>query len=140
VVGFAFVCAGVYPRGHETGPLPFFDYQGEYLLCKDPVPNLFNDLSADDAQSWNKRMRPQPAANWDAEIRYTGHEEAKCYYLICEEDQLLPIVLQEQLAAVAKAEITRCDAGHMVMLSQVDTLFDFLVKVMASVSGNPHST
>lgn len=79
-------------------------------------------------------MRPQPAANWDGEIRYAGHEEVKSHYLICEQDQLLPTAFQEQLAALAKAELTRCDAGHMVMLSQVDTLFDYIVKVMADVS------
>lgn len=80
-------------------------------------------------------MRPQPAANWDATVKYTGYEEAKCHYLVCEQDQLLPTSLQEQLAATAQAEITRCDAGHMVMLSQVDVLFSFLVNVVADVSG-----
>lgn len=81
-------------------------------------------------------MRPQPAANWDAEIRYTGYKEVKCHYLICQQDQILPKPLQEQLAAAAQAEITKCDAGHMIMLSQVDTLLQFLVRVAEDVTGN----
>ena len=95
--------------------------------------SLFNDLSIGDAKYWNARVRPQPAANWDAEIRYTGHEEVECYYLVCQGDQLLPRELQLQFAAAAQAKITECDAGHMVMLSQPQTVYEFILKATKTV-------
>ncbi|KAF9692219.1 hypothetical protein EKO04_009523 [Ascochyta lentis] len=130
VVAFAFICAGVFPLGFTTGPLPCFDIQGEHLYCANALTNLFNDLSGQDARFWDARLRPQPASKWDAEIRFTGYEGVKCHYLVCQQDQLLPTALQLQFAATAQAEVTTCDAGHMVMLSQLDTLLKFLFQVI----------
>lgn len=130
VVSFALICAGVFPRGSTIGFLPFFDIRDQYLYCKDALASLFNGLKDEDARSWNARMRPQPAANWDAEIQHTGHGEVSCYYLVCKQDQLLPTQLQLQFAAAAQAEVLECDAGHMVMLSQVDSLVQFLIQVV----------
>ncbi|KAF2035401.1 hypothetical protein EK21DRAFT_54499 [Setomelanomma holmii] len=137
VIGFAFICAGVYSRGATTVPPPFFEIKGEHVYGVDALSNLFNGLNDVNAQYWNSRMRPQPAANWDAELRFTGHEEVKCHYLVCQQDRLLPVQLRQNFAA-ARADVTECDAGHMVMLSQVDKLLQFLLRAVENITGRNH--
>ncbi|KAH7346018.1 Alpha/Beta hydrolase protein [Pyrenochaeta sp. MPI-SDFR-AT-0127] len=128
VVGFAFICAGLFPLGHVTGPMPFFEIRGEYTHPANPRVSLFNDIDDQDAQIWIEKLRPQPAANWDAQILFTGHDELPCNYLVCAKDHIIPVQLQLDFAALAQADIMTCDAGHMVMLSDVDVLLFGKVK------------
>lgn len=43
-------------------------------------------------------------------------------YLICENDQAVPVQLQEGFAQRANAKVERCSAGHSPMLSQTEML------------------
>ena len=56
-------------------------------------------------------------------------------YLICENDQAVPVQYEESFGATANARIERCSAGHSPMLSQPGML---VVKIIAAVEGAGH--
>ncbi|KAF8852482.1 alpha/beta-hydrolase [Acephala macrosclerotiorum] len=132
VVKIVFMTAGVFPVGFKTGPLPFFEYDGTRLFCKDPASFLFNDLPPDVAQMWISRLECQPAWKWDGEITHGGYKDVSSVYLLCSNDQCVPLAMQRQCAELAGSEIVSCNAGHMVMLSQPETV----VKVIHTAAKN----
>ena len=77
-----------------------------------------------------KKLRPQPAADWDREIAYCGFVDVPSVYLVCEGDRLLPVELQLQFAGVAGSEVLRCEAGHMVQVSMPEKVVEVLNGVL----------
>jgi pimeloyl-ACP methyl ester carboxylesterase len=51
-------------------------------------------------------------------------------YLICENDQAVPLGFQETFAKLANARVARCNSGHSPQLSQPDYLVDHIVSTM----------
>ena len=91
--------------------------QGGALNCRNARRSLFHELPEAEADSWMAKLQPQPAHDWDRELTYCGWMELSSVYLVCEADRLLPVDLQVQLAEIAGSEFLRCEAGHMVHLS-----------------------
>jgi pimeloyl-ACP methyl ester carboxylesterase len=79
-------------------------------------------------------MQPMPAEGWSNEIPHAGWKDASCHYLACEQDKILPPPVQEMFASTCAATIERCDAGHMVQITQPDTLVKFITKAAGSIS------
>jgi hypothetical protein len=77
-----------------------------------------------------KKLRPQPAADWDAEIAYCGFKDVPSVYLVCEGDRLLPIDLQLNFASTAGSEIIRCEAGHMIHVSMPEKVVEVVKGVL----------
>ena len=75
-----------------------------------------------------------PAHDHFTEIKHAGWTDVPSHFLICENDQILPAPLQEQFAALAGSVVRRCDAGHMVQISQPDTLVKFVVEAANAIS------
>jgi pimeloyl-ACP methyl ester carboxylesterase len=87
------------------------------MICIRPRDLLFNDLSPAETDKWMSVLQPQPLSGWGMTTEYAGWTEIPSVYLICENDQVLPASLQEQMATVMGARIERCESGHMVMLT-----------------------
>jgi len=117
VVKLVFLSAAVFPEGFTHGPLPFTIVEGGAMNCATPEKLLFNDMSEEDAATWAKVLKPQPATGWDGTVSYAGWKDVPSVYLVCENDQCIPPSLQEQLAGMAGSKVEKCNAGHMVMLS-----------------------
>jgi len=117
VVKIVFLAAAVFPVGFRHGALPFTVSEGGALYPINPRTLLFNDLSDEEAETWMKELKSQPAEGWDDTITYAGWTDVPSVYLVCEGDQCIPPPMQEQLASLAGSRVERCDAGHMVMLS-----------------------
>lgn len=98
------------------------------MYCKDPRSNLLHDLPDFEAEAWLKKFECQPAFEWDDVIDYGGWKNVPSVYLCCLNDALLPLELQQQMAALAGSEIQTCSAGHMVMLSQPDRVVEVIRK------------
>ncbi len=80
---------------------------------------MFNDIPAEEAEVFIKdHVSYQPASGWDDEkISYCGWRHIPSVYLCCEGDALLPASVQHQIAEMIEAEVERCTASHMVVLS-----------------------
>lgn len=89
--------------------------------CRDPVDNLFHDLSPEEAERWASRLQHQPGREWDQVVRFCGWKEVPSVFILAEKDRLLPAAVQERCAALAGSEeIIRVDAGHMLQLSRTE--------------------
>ena len=94
---------------------------------------LFNDAPDAVAESWLARFQCQPAKGWDGEITHNGAMDALSTYLICESDVAVPPTIQQRFADLAGSEVEHCDAGHMVMISQPQTVAEIVKRAARSI-------
>ncbi|KAJ5702713.1 hypothetical protein N7488_010261 [Penicillium malachiteum] len=133
VIGILFIAGAVFPVGHHHAPLPFGRYEGGAMYCADPPAMLFNDFTEEEMNKWLPGVSTQPAEGWDSVISYTGWEDVPSVYLICEKDGIVPVPVQEQLAALSKSRIERCSAGHMAQLSQPERVIEVIRSTIDSL-------
>lgn len=112
---------------HALTPPP----QGNRMYCKDARKNLLHDVAPADADGWLQQFACQPAAGWDDVVDYCGWKHVPSVYLCSEQDALLPLDLQRQMAALAGSVVETCSAGHLAMLSQPDRV----VRVVRKAAG-----
>lgn len=85
---------------------------------RSPLTTLFNDIPPTLATKYLSTLSFQPATGWDDErVSYCGWRCIPSVYLVSEGDKLLPPSVQLQMARMVGAEVERCGAGHMVVLS-----------------------
>ena len=102
-----------------------------------PRATLFSDLEDSEADFWTQPLQPQPTAGWDGIIAEAGHESVSCAYLICENDAVVPLAMQQQIASSVKVFTSTSIAGHMVMLSQPDTVVQFVEQSVSRFMAKP---
>ncbi|OKL62293.1 hypothetical protein UA08_02305 [Talaromyces atroroseus] len=134
VVGIVFLTAGLIPEGLAHQTPPFFVVEGGAAHCITPETSLFGDLPEDEKKKWLTLLKPQPSQGWDDTVTYTGWKDVPSVYLICEQDALLPVFLQEQFAGLANSKIVRCSAGHMPQLSQPERVAEVIKTAIADFS------
>ena len=104
------------------------------MHSRDPIPSLFNDFPADEAEKYAKALSWQPSTYVESiHIEYGAWKDIPSVYLYCTQDQAIPLEFQHQLAAMAGAETESCDAGHMVTLSQPERVVEFVKKAAAEM-------
>lgn len=84
-------------------------------------------LSAFEGRDIAQKFECQPASGWDDVVNYCGWKVLSVY-LCSENDALLPLELQQQMAVLAGSEVETCSAGHMVMLSQSSRIIEVIRK------------
>ncbi len=86
---------------------------------RSPLTTLYNDIPNPLATKHLSTLSFQPATGWENEpVTYCGWRDVPSVYLVCEGDALLPPRVQVEMAEMAGAEVERCGAGHMVLLSE----------------------
>ncbi|KAL8786113.1 MAG: hypothetical protein Q9213_002978 [Squamulea squamosa] len=88
----------------------------------DGKSKLYSDLSESEASLWASRLTVQSYNVQTTNITRAAWRYIPSTYLVCENDQALPLQYQEVFAASAKARVDRCSTGHSPMLSQPDML------------------
>ncbi len=97
------------------------------MHSRDPVASLLNDLPPADAEKYANELSWQPATYVESiYVDYCAWKDIPSVYLLCTRDQVIPIEVQRQIAAMAGAETESCDAGHMVTLSQPERVVGFV--------------
>ena len=93
---------------------------------------LYNDLPDAEAELWESRLIPQSYAVQATVVTRAAYDYIPSTYLVCENDAAAPARFQEMFAAMVKAQVRRCSAGHSPMLSQTSMLVDEVVRVAES--------
>jgi pimeloyl-ACP methyl ester carboxylesterase len=96
------------------------------MYCADPLNLLFNDVPTSVGESWLAKMKCQPASGWADVVKYAGWKDVPSAFLVCENDTVFPAEKQLEGANMAGSEIEKCNAGHMVWLSQPETVVGFV--------------
>lgn len=97
------------------------------MYVQDPLNTLFNDSYDREAA---RNLSWQPATYIESvRITYCAWKDIPCDYLCCTKDQITPLEAQEKIAAAVGAKrVEKCDAGHMVCLSQPERVVEFVRK------------
>lgn len=119
-----FLAAGLAPEGVDTFGGPFIVEQDDgSAVCVDAKDSLFHDLPPAQADEWLSQLQSQPILpKWAVPVPYCGWRHVPSVYILCEQDRLLPVLVQEKMAALVSAKVIRLDAGHMAQLSQPDAV------------------
>ena len=97
------------------------DGRGYFLNAAEVI---YNDPPEAEAQMWEERLLPAPYEIQKTKTTTAAWKHVESTYLICENDQAVPVQFQEMFAGMAKSRVVRCSAGHSPMLSQTSVLAD----------------
>ncbi|KAH8881127.1 alpha beta-hydrolase [Thozetella sp. PMI_491] len=146
VIHLLFVTAWIVPLGESLGSmlgsplqLPPFIPTKENGMCMmlDPETRFYNDLSPAEQKKWASQLVECPAVAQLTAITQAAYLHYPSTYLFCDNDQGIPLFLQEQMVADAEAVSGRafrhehCSAGHSPFLSQPDTILKVIEKIAA---------
>ncbi|PYI11172.1 alpha/beta-hydrolase [Aspergillus sclerotiicarbonarius CBS 121057] len=133
VIHLFYYSAFVFTRGQSVlgvvGESPNNNVQDGRSWIKNGAKALYNDLPAEEAALWESRLIPQSCLVQTTCVTHVAYEYLPSTYLVCENDQAIPPQYQEMFAALAKAEVDRCSAGHSPMLSQPSMLVEKIAAV-----------
>ena len=107
--------------------------QGDYLHLRDTRHVFYHDLADSDAEIWVKRLSHHSGPTFTSHLTFAAWKTIPSTYILCEEDQALPIEAQEGMVADAKQAVPdsfdvveRCHAGHSPFLSMPDKVTESL--------------
>ena len=89
---------------------------------------IYNDLPEAEAQMWEERLLSAPYEIQKTKTTTAAWKHVESTYLICENDQAVPVQFQEMFAGMAKSRVVRCSTGHSPMLSQTSVLAKEIVE------------
>jgi pimeloyl-ACP methyl ester carboxylesterase len=121
-----------------TGSLPSENtdtiQSGGIFYLKGGAKLLYNDLSESEALLWESRMLPQSHGVEQTRFTRAAYKYIPSTYLVCENDQAVPVQFQESFAKMASARIERCSAGHCSMLSQTEMLAGKIAEAVEEIA------
>ncbi|KAF2233418.1 alpha/beta-hydrolase [Viridothelium virens] len=135
VARIIYVAAALVQAPGTPYEIPFVEAKDGRFICKNPKEILFSDMSLEVAARWMAGLQCQPnSIDFASAPINSDLEKLPSSYLICENDQILPEVLQRKWAQELEADIETCDAGHMVMLSQPEKVVEVIRKAVKIVA------
>jgi pimeloyl-ACP methyl ester carboxylesterase len=99
---------------------------GVAVRVTDPVAVFYGDVEPDLAQRCARRLHPQSVAAATATLPAAGWHDIPSRYVICEQDQAIPVSVQETMSRHAD-DVVRLDASHSPFLSRPDELIALLL-------------
>jgi len=158
VFGILFLTAFCVPVGMSTidyvthGPgggdasKAFEVWPSGLVTCNDPERCLFSPTERTAHAALIKRMAEsltaQPMESNLTRLEYAGYRNVSCGYVVCEEDTMIPVAMQESLVASLKGEqgapevkVWRCRSGHEPAITQPELVKGIAVKFADGVLG-----
>lgn len=134
VVGLAYLCAFVLDKGESLSmflqPVPPWleiDETGGVGRVRDPERVFYADLEPPVAARAAARLKPQSMACLGAVLTAAAWRELPSSYLICEQDQALPVPAQEMMSARTHI-VERLASSHSPFLSHPGEVAAFLAR------------
>jgi pimeloyl-ACP methyl ester carboxylesterase len=91
---------------------------------------FYNDCPADDAAAAAAKLEPQLEESFMQPLRSVAWREVPTTYVICDQDNAIPVFAQEHMAQRA-GDVRRLDASHSPFLSMPDRV----VEIIAELAG-----
>jgi hypothetical protein len=99
----------------------------------DPQHRFYQDLPPAEQDHWSSELRPHPAVAQLTPIDNLGYKYVSTTYLLCENDQGLPVQVQRDMVKAVeedsfggKIELLSCESGHSPFLSMPDRVVEVL--------------
>jgi pimeloyl-ACP methyl ester carboxylesterase len=134
IARLVYVCAFMLDVGESTTstladqPPDWVEPLGDGIAVRvtDPVAVFYGDVEPALAQRCAQRLHPQSLAAATATLPAAGWHHIPSRYVICEQDQAIPVSLQETMSRHAD-QVVRLDASHSPFLSRPDELVALLL-------------
>lgn len=97
----------------------------------DPAHRLYNDMLSPEQAHWLSQLKPHCASAQLTPLTRAAYRYIPTWYLLCENDQALPLEVQKMMIKETGVEIRTesCSAGHSPYLSQPEVVVGLLNKV-----------
>ncbi|KAI9881514.1 MAG: hypothetical protein M1830_000077 [Pleopsidium flavum] len=136
VVRLAFITGMILQEGgsiweREKGnvPIPGFEYQDNLITILDAPSRFYNDLPERAANYWSSKLKPQSRSAYSSQLTYAAWRYIPSSYLLCTNDNALPLKVQERMVRMAGIqETSRVDTGHTPHVSQPGIVAAFIRK------------
>jgi hypothetical protein len=102
----------------------------------EPERRFYNNLKKEEQDHWISELKPCPAIAQMTPITYAAYLYRPTTYLLCENDQGLPLEVQKMMVSQACQEgnividTESCTAGHSPFLSQPQTVFQLVERIL----------
>ncbi len=90
------------------------------------------DISPDEAALLAATQAPLFAGAFDTPIANAAYTQKPSWYVIADNDQIIPAVLQDAFAQKMKATVTHVGASHVAMLSQPQAVANAILAAVAA--------
>ncbi|MBB3084877.1 alpha/beta hydrolase [Geodermatophilus sabuli] len=97
------------------GP-PWWEATGPAIAVRSPEQVFYNGVAPELTESAVARLGLQSRASAEQPLTNVAWRSVPSTYVVCEQDQAIPVVAQEAMSARA-GEVLRMDAGHSPFLS-----------------------
>lgn len=96
-----------------------------------PQQRFYNDLSPTEQEHWTSLLKPHPAVAQTTALTNEAYRYVSTSYLLCENDQALPIFVQEEFVKNAGVElqIEKCASGHSPFLSMPESVVEIIERL-----------
>ena len=153
VIGLCYVCAFMPAAGksliemvgsrdtlfHVAGPDGW-----EVIHKQDPRGLFYGDIPKEDQDYWVSQLKNQSTATFEkgsgSEGVYEGFLDVPLWYLICTEDQAIPLPVQQGMIGMAKEKGSQVvektlECSHSPFLSKPDETVQFIVDAATAFQG-----
>ncbi|MFE3168957.1 alpha/beta hydrolase [Streptomyces sp. NPDC059224] len=108
---------GIYPSAWDVHKQHVDNVERDYFDVSDPVEVLYGDVDPDLARECSARLGHQSLASVSQPLTEAAWRTVPSTYIICEEDQAMPVPFQEAMAGRAQ-RIRRIRSSHSPFLSK----------------------
>ncbi|OAV95798.1 hypothetical protein, variant [Puccinia triticina 1-1 BBBD Race 1] len=142
VCSLIFVAAFVLWSGTSVNELNDKHQQGEFhykeglIWPARPEDLFYNDLPSGFAVELSRLLQPHSAGAFTSPLDHEAYRFIPSSYLICTEDNAIPLAAQEEMLADKQADfllVERIASGHLPFISRPQETVDFITKSLALV-------
>jgi pimeloyl-ACP methyl ester carboxylesterase len=138
VTGLVYLCAFMLPESmsvldaveHEVPPWIEVDMETGMATVPDPRTAFYLDCDPAAAAAAAARLKPQCMGAFAAESTEAAWKDLPSTYLICEQDNAIPVAAQEGMSGAAET-VVRMDASHSPFMSRPDEVAEIIAKAAA---------
>lgn len=136
--GLVYLCAFMLPGQmsvldaveHEVPAWIEVDMDTGFLTVPDPITAFYLDCDPAAARAAAAKLKPQCMGAFAAESSEAAWQEHPATYVICEQDNAIPVSAQEGMSGGAET-VVRMNASHSPFMSRPDEVAEILAKAAA---------
>jgi len=133
IVSLVYVTSFLLPEGASLasflGGWPdWIAFDGNKMTVINSGDVFYNDLSGTDKAQYTSRVLHHSKPSFYTTLTYPAYKEVPTTYLLCKQDNAIPLVAQQAMAGIAgpKATIYTFNSGHLPILSMPDKVVDVI--------------
>ncbi|KAF4631308.1 hypothetical protein G7Y89_g6824 [Cudoniella acicularis] len=116
-------------------PLPWFQISGDEVTPATPHQIFYNDLEPSVSEPYISALKPHSHPTFFSELTVAPWKVIPSTYVVCENDEAIPLHTQEGMIAMAQGvversfdTVERCAASHSPFISMPEWLCSVLIK------------